>query len=157
MSLTGGAATGVHDAASWPRWARANVGAAMTALAASPRFRAVQGTRARVLAAGLATILLVAAAMTIQGVNNLAHVLHRGHPRWLRVSSLTVGTLILLFAGRALEGGGWRAVAGLAVGARTTLTFSWNLTGASLGARAAGAGVAPAARSPWDRRESVHR
>ena len=62
MSLTGGAATDAH-AASWPRWARANVGAAMTALAASPRFRAVQGTRARVLAAGLATILLVAAAM----------------------------------------------------------------------------------------------
>ncbi len=63
MSLTGGAATDAHDAATWPRWARANVGAAMTALAASPRFRAVQGTRARILAAGLATILLVAGAM----------------------------------------------------------------------------------------------
>ena len=62
MSLTGGAATGAHPA-SWPRWARANVSAAMTALAASPRFRAVHGTRARVLAAGLATSLLVAAAM----------------------------------------------------------------------------------------------
>jgi undecaprenyl-diphosphatase len=35
----------------------------MTVLAASPRFRTVQGTRARVLAAGLATILLVAVAM----------------------------------------------------------------------------------------------
>src|SRR5262249_35295061 len=62
MSLTGGAAPGA-DAASWPRWARANVSAAMTVLAASPRFGAVQGTRARVLAAGLATILLVAVAM----------------------------------------------------------------------------------------------
>jgi len=63
MSLTGGAATGTQGAVSWPRWARANVGAAMTALAAGPRCRAVQGTRARVLAAGLATILLVAVAM----------------------------------------------------------------------------------------------
>jgi membrane-associated phospholipid phosphatase len=62
MSLSGGAATGVQ-AVSWPRWARANVSAAMTALAASPRFGAVQGTRARVLAAGLATILIVALAM----------------------------------------------------------------------------------------------
>jgi uncharacterized membrane protein HdeD (DUF308 family) len=43
-------------------------------------------------------VLLVAAAMAIQGVNNLAHVLHRGHPRWLRVSSLTVGVLILILA-----------------------------------------------------------
>jgi len=63
MSLTGGAATGAQGAVSWPRWARANVGAAMTALTASPRFRAVQGTNARALAAGLATILLVAVAM----------------------------------------------------------------------------------------------
>jgi len=63
MSLTGGAATGAQSPVSWPRWARANVGAAMTALAAAPRFRAVQGTRARVLAAGLATLLLVAVAM----------------------------------------------------------------------------------------------
>jgi uncharacterized membrane protein HdeD (DUF308 family) len=43
-------------------------------------------------------VLLVAAAMAIQGVNSLAHVLHRGHPRWLRASSLTVGALFLLFA-----------------------------------------------------------
>jgi membrane-associated phospholipid phosphatase len=63
MSLTGGAATGAHDAVSWSRRARANVSAAMTVLAAAPRFRAVQGTRARVLAAGLATVLLVALAM----------------------------------------------------------------------------------------------
>jgi membrane-associated phospholipid phosphatase len=63
MSLTGGAATGADAAVSWPRWARANVSAAMTALAAPPRFRAVQGTRARALAAALATILLVALAM----------------------------------------------------------------------------------------------
>jgi len=63
MSVTGRAATGAQGAVSWPRWARANVSAAMTALAASPRFRAVQGTRARVVAAGLATIILVAVAM----------------------------------------------------------------------------------------------
>ena len=63
MSLTGGAATGAQGPVSWPRWARANVGTAMTALTAPRRFRAVQGTRARVLAAGLATLLLVAVAM----------------------------------------------------------------------------------------------
>ena len=51
MSLTGGAATGAQAAVSWPRWARANVAAALTVLAASPRFGAVQGTRARALAA----------------------------------------------------------------------------------------------------------
>lgn len=62
MSLTGGAASGAQ-AVSWPRWARANVSVAMTVLAAAPRFGAVQGTRARVLAAGLATILIVALAM----------------------------------------------------------------------------------------------
>jgi membrane-associated phospholipid phosphatase len=62
MSLTGGVVGGAN-AVSWPRWVRANVSAAMTALAASPRFRTVQGTRARVLAAGLATILVVAGAM----------------------------------------------------------------------------------------------
>jgi membrane-associated phospholipid phosphatase len=62
-SLTGGAATGAQGGVSWPRWARANVRAAMTVLSASPRFRAVQGTRARVLAAGLATVLLVAVTM----------------------------------------------------------------------------------------------
>jgi undecaprenyl-diphosphatase len=63
MSLTGGAATGAQAAVSWPRWARANMAAALTVLAASPRFGAVQGTRARALAAGLATILLVAGTM----------------------------------------------------------------------------------------------
>jgi undecaprenyl-diphosphatase len=62
MSLTGGSVTGAN-AVSWPRWTRANVSAAMMALAASPRFRAVQGTRARMLGAGLATVLLVAGAM----------------------------------------------------------------------------------------------
>jgi undecaprenyl-diphosphatase len=64
MSLTGGAATGAQAAVSWPRWARANVAAALTVLAASPRFGAVQGTRARALAAGLATVLVVAGTMT---------------------------------------------------------------------------------------------
>jgi len=63
MSLTGGTATGAHGAASWPRWTRANVGRAMAALAAPPRFGLARGARARVLAAGLATILLVAVAM----------------------------------------------------------------------------------------------
>jgi membrane-associated phospholipid phosphatase len=61
MSLTGGAATGTQ--VSWPHWARANVGLAIGVLAAQPRQRAVEGTRALVLAAGLATVLLAAAAM----------------------------------------------------------------------------------------------
>jgi membrane-associated phospholipid phosphatase len=61
MSLTGGTATGAP--VSWPHWTRANVGLAMAALAGRSRLRAVQGTRARILLAGLATILLVAAAM----------------------------------------------------------------------------------------------
>jgi len=50
-------------APAWPRWARANVSAAMTVLAASPRFGVVQGRRARVVAAVLVTILLVAVSM----------------------------------------------------------------------------------------------
>ena len=61
MSLTGGAATGTQ--VSWPHWARANVGLAIGVLTGQPRQRAVEGTRARVLAAGLATILLAAAVM----------------------------------------------------------------------------------------------
>jgi len=63
MSLSGGAATGAQGGVSWPRWARANVSAAMTVLAASPRFGVVQGRRARVVAAVLVTILLVAVSM----------------------------------------------------------------------------------------------
>jgi len=63
MSLTGGAATGADGAASWPRWTRANVGHAMAALAAPPRLRVVRGARARILAAGLGTVLFVAVAM----------------------------------------------------------------------------------------------
>jgi len=61
MSLTGGTATGAPI--SWPHWARANVSLAIAALAGRPRLRAVQGTRARVLVAGSATIVLAAAAM----------------------------------------------------------------------------------------------
>jgi membrane-associated phospholipid phosphatase len=60
MSLSGGTATGAPG--SWPHWARANVGLAMATLG-RPRLRAVQDIRARVLAAGLMTIVLVAAAM----------------------------------------------------------------------------------------------
>ena len=61
MSLTGGTATGAS--LSWPHWARANVGLAMSALASRSRLRTVRGTRAGVVAGGLATILVVAAAM----------------------------------------------------------------------------------------------
>jgi membrane-associated phospholipid phosphatase len=61
MSLSGGTATGAP--VSWPHWARANVSLAMAALAGRSRLRTVQGTRARVLAGGLATIVVVAAAM----------------------------------------------------------------------------------------------
>src|SRR5262245_66498215 len=61
MSLTGGTATDAP--VSWPHWARANVGLAMSALSGRSRLRTVQGTRSRVLAGGLATILVVAAAM----------------------------------------------------------------------------------------------
>jgi uncharacterized membrane protein HdeD (DUF308 family) len=50
-------------------------------------------------ALGLTTlVLLVAAALAIQGVSSLTHALHRGHPRWLRASYLTVGALVLLLA-----------------------------------------------------------
>lgn len=80
MSLTGGAATGA-DATSWPRWARANVSAAMTVLAATPRFGAVQGTRARVLATGLATILLVTVAMAFADAPLAAA--SKQLPRWV--------------------------------------------------------------------------
>ncbi len=47
-------------------------------------------------------VLLAAVTMTIQGVNSLAHSLHRGHPRWLRVSYLTVGATVLLLAAVAV-------------------------------------------------------
>jgi membrane-associated phospholipid phosphatase len=62
MSLTGGTATGAP--LSWPHWARANVSLAIAALG-RPRLREVQDIRARVLAAGLVTIVLVAAAMAL--------------------------------------------------------------------------------------------
>jgi len=81
-SLTGGTATGADDAVSWSRWARANVSAAMTALGAPPRFRAVQGTRARVLAAGLATILFVALAMVFADAQLAAA--SKQLPGWVR-------------------------------------------------------------------------
>jgi membrane-associated phospholipid phosphatase len=84
MSLSGGAATGAHDAVSWSRWARANVSAAMTTLTAPPRFRAVQGTRTRVLAAGLATILFVALAMAFAD-GQLATV-SKQLPGWVHVA-----------------------------------------------------------------------
>jgi len=83
-SLTGGTATGARGSVSWPRWARANVRAAMTALAASPRFGAVQGTRALALAAGLVTILLVAAAMVFADAQLAAA--SKQVPGWVRAA-----------------------------------------------------------------------
>jgi hypothetical protein len=44
---------------------------------------------------------VVAATMAVQGVTSASHFLHRGHPTWLRTSSLTVGLLFLLLAGVA--------------------------------------------------------
>jgi hypothetical protein len=49
---------------------------------------------------GVATIaLLFAAGLSIQGLERLAHTAHRGYPRWLRASALTVGAVTLAFAG----------------------------------------------------------
>jgi uncharacterized membrane protein HdeD (DUF308 family) len=49
---------------------------------------------------GLETLtLLIAAGLAIQGVDRVAHTIHRGHPRWLRVSALTVGATTLVLAG----------------------------------------------------------
>ncbi len=49
-----------------------------------------------------ALISLLASALVIQGGARLANVAHAGHPRWLRVSALTVGSLTLLLAGITL-------------------------------------------------------
>jgi membrane-associated phospholipid phosphatase len=79
MSLTGGTATGAP--VSWPQWVRANVGLAMGALTGRSRLRTVQGTGARVLAAGLATIVLVAAAMVFADAQLAAAAKHM--PVWV--------------------------------------------------------------------------
>lgn len=48
---------------------------------------------------GLATLtLLFATGLAIQGLGRLAHTIHTGHPRWLRVSALTVGVTTLVLA-----------------------------------------------------------
>ncbi len=48
---------------------------------------------------GLATLaLLFAAGLAIQGIDRIAHMVHRGHPRWLRASALTVGAMTLALA-----------------------------------------------------------
>ena len=82
MSLTGGTATGVP--VSWPHWVRANVGLAMAALAGRSRLRAVQGTGARVLAAGLATIVVGAAAMVFADAQLAAAAKHL--PGWVHAA-----------------------------------------------------------------------
>jgi hypothetical protein len=52
---------------------------------------------------GVSTIiLLLASGLIIQGLGRIAQVAHRGHPRWLRVSAVTVGVLTLLLAGTTL-------------------------------------------------------
>jgi uncharacterized membrane protein HdeD (DUF308 family) len=43
-------------------------------------------------------VLLAAFAMTIQALENLSDSLQRGHPRWMRASSFTVGAVVLLAA-----------------------------------------------------------
>lgn len=43
--------------------------------------------------------LLFATGLAIQGLDRLAHTIHTGHPRWLRVSALTVGVTTLVLAG----------------------------------------------------------
>ncbi|MDA4125443.1 MAG: hypothetical protein OK438_08390 [Thaumarchaeota archaeon] len=49
---------------------------------------------------GLSTLaLLLAAGLAIQGLDRVAHMVHRGHPRWLRVSALTVGVVTIVLAG----------------------------------------------------------
>ncbi len=48
---------------------------------------------------GLETLtLLFATGLAIQGLDRLAHTAHRGHPRWLRLSALTVGVTTLALA-----------------------------------------------------------
>ncbi len=46
----------------------------------------------------LTLILLIASGLVIQGAGRLALAAHRGSPRWLRVSALTVGGLTVLLA-----------------------------------------------------------
>jgi uncharacterized membrane protein HdeD (DUF308 family) len=43
--------------------------------------------------------LLLATALSIQGLDRLSHVTHLGHPRWLRASALTVGVTTIVLAG----------------------------------------------------------
>jgi undecaprenyl-diphosphatase len=79
MSLTGGTAT--HAGVSWPRWARANAGHAVAALAGPPRSGAVQGTRACIVATALAAVLLAAAAMVFADASLAQAVKHL--PGWV--------------------------------------------------------------------------
>jgi len=71
-----------------------------------------------------ALLLVVAATMAVQGVTSLAHYLHRGHPRWLRTSSLTVGLFFLLLAAVAAFLPGLAVVSVVAL-----LTLNMGVTG----------------------------
>ena len=82
MSLTGGTATGAPM--SWPHWARANVSLAIAALAGRPRLPAVQGTRARILVVGSATMVLAAVAMAFADAS-LAEAAKR-LPAWVHAA-----------------------------------------------------------------------
>ncbi len=74
---------------------------------------------------GLTTlVLVVAATMAVQGVTSLSHFLHRGHPKWLRTSSLTVGLLFLLLAAVAALLPGLAVVSVVAL-----LTLNLGITG----------------------------
>src|SRR5207247_1682375 len=48
---------------------------------------------------GVSTLIsLLASGLIIQGAARLANVAHAGHPRWLRVSAFTVGSLTVVLA-----------------------------------------------------------
>src|SRR5438445_596747 len=48
---------------------------------------------------GISTLIsLLASGLIVQGAARLANVAHAGHPRWLRVSALTVGSLTVVLA-----------------------------------------------------------
>ena len=48
---------------------------------------------------GISTVIsLLASGLIVQGAARIANVAHAGHPRWLRVSALTVGSLTVVLA-----------------------------------------------------------
>jgi undecaprenyl-diphosphatase len=82
MSVTGGT-TGAQGAASWPRWVRANVGGAATAIARPPRLAVAQNRG--LIAAGLVAVLLLVAAAMMFADAPLAQAA-RYLPRWVHLT-----------------------------------------------------------------------